>query len=44
MDVVVDRLDGEVDHMSERLSVLEGKVTDELPLSWRSVVCGQIGE
>ena len=28
MDVAVDRLDGEVDHTSERLSVLEGKVTD----------------
>ena len=28
MDIAVDRLDGEVDHMSERLSVLEGKVTD----------------
>ena len=28
MDVAVDRLDGEVDHVSERLSVLEGKVTD----------------
>ena len=28
MDVVVDRLDGEVDHASERLSALEGKVTD----------------
>ena len=28
MDVVVDRLDGEVDHTSERLSMLEGKVTD----------------
>ena len=28
MDVVVDRLDREVDHVSERLSALEGKVTD----------------
>ena len=28
MDVVVDWLDGEVDHVSERLSTLEGKVTD----------------
>ena len=28
MDMVVDRLDGEVDHVSERLSALEGKVTD----------------
>ena len=28
MDVMVDRLDGEVDHASERLSTLEGKVTD----------------
>ena len=28
MDVAVDRLDGEVDHASERLSALEGKVTD----------------
>ena len=28
MDVVVDRLDGEVDYVLERLSALEGKVTD----------------
>ena len=28
MDVAVDRLDGEVDHVSERLSALEGKVTN----------------
>ena len=28
MDVAVDRLDGEIDHMSERLSALEGKVGD----------------
>ena len=28
MDMAVDRLDGEVDHTPERLSVLEGKVTD----------------
>ena len=28
MDVVVDCLDGEVDHMSERISTLEGKVVD----------------
>ena len=28
MDVVVDQLDGEVDHASKRLSALEGKVTD----------------
>ena len=28
MDVVVDRLDGKADHMSKRLSVLEGKVTN----------------
>ena len=28
MDVVVDRLDGEADHTSERLSALEGKTTD----------------
>ena len=28
MDVAVDRLDSEVDHASERLSVLEGKVND----------------
>ena len=28
MDVMVDRLDGEVDHMFKRLSTLEGKVGD----------------
>ena len=28
MDVAVDRLDGKVDHASERISVLEGKVAD----------------
>ena len=28
VDVAVDRLDGEVDHASERISVLEGKVAD----------------
>ena len=28
MDIAVDRLDGEVDHMSERISALEGKVAD----------------
>ena len=28
MDITVDRLDREVDHTSERLSVLEGKTTD----------------
>ena len=28
MDVAVDRLDGEVDHVSERISALEGKVVD----------------
>ena len=28
MDVVVDQLDGEVDHTSKRISTLEGKVTD----------------
>ena len=28
MDMAVDRLDGEVDHASERVLVLEGKVTD----------------
>ena len=28
VDVAVDRLDGEVDHMSERISALEGKVAD----------------
>ena len=28
MDIAVDRLDGEVDHTSERISALEGKVAD----------------
>ena len=28
MDVAVDWLDGEVDHVSERISALEGKVAD----------------
>ena len=28
MDVAVDRLDGEVDHASERLSAVEGKIVD----------------
>ena len=28
VDVAVDRLDGEVDHASERISMLEGKVAD----------------
>ena len=28
MDVVVDWLDGEVDHVSKRISMLEGKVAD----------------
>ena len=28
MDVVVDQLDGEVDHALERISTLEGKVAD----------------
>ena len=28
IDMAVDRLDGEVDHTSERLSTLEGKTTD----------------
>ena len=28
MDVAMDRLDGEADHTSERISVLEGKVAD----------------
>ena len=28
MDVAVDRLDGEMDHASERISTLEGKVAD----------------
>ena len=44
MDVAVDRLDGEVDHASKRLSALEGKVTDLevgytklLALGWEQV-------
>ena len=44
MNVAVDRLDGEVDHASERLSTLEGKVTDLevgynklLALGWEQV-------
>ena len=44
MDVVVDRLDGEIDHASERISVLEGKVSDLevgylelLALGWEQV-------
>ena len=44
MDVVVDRLDGEVDHASERISMLEGKVVDLeagytklLALGWEQV-------
>ena len=44
MDVVVDRLDREVDHVSERLFTLEGKVTDLeagytelLALGWEQV-------
>ena len=44
MDMAVDRLDGEVDHASGRLSVLEGKVTDLeagytklLTLGWEQV-------
>ena len=28
MDVAMDQLDGEVDHASERISTLEGKVAD----------------
>ena len=28
MDVVVDHLDGEVDHMAERISVLKDKMAD----------------
>ena len=28
MDVAVDQLDGEMDHVSKRISVLEGKVAD----------------
>ena len=44
MDVTVDQLDGEVDHASERISVLEGKVvdleagyTELLALGWEQV-------
>ena len=44
MDVAVDRLDGEVDHASERISTLEGKVadlevgyTELLALGWEQV-------
>ena len=44
MDIAVDRLDGEVDHASERISVLEGKVvdleagyTELLALGWEQV-------
>ena len=44
MGVAVDRLDGEVDHASKRLSALEGKVTDLevgytelLALGWEQV-------
>ena len=44
MDVVVDQLDGEVDHASERISALEGKVADLevgytklLALGWEQV-------
>ena len=44
MDVAVDQLDGEVDHMSKRLSTLEGKVTnleagytELLALGWEQV-------
>ena len=44
MDMAVDRLDREVDHVSERLSTLEGKVTDLeaghtelLALGWEQV-------
>ena len=44
VDVAVDRLDGEVDHASERLSALEGKVgdleagyTELLALGWEQV-------
>ena len=44
MDVAVDRLDGELDHASERISALEGKVadleagyTELLALGWEQV-------
>ena len=44
MDVVVDQLDGEVDHTSKRISALEGKVadleagyTELLALGWEQV-------
>ena len=44
MDVVVDRLDREVDHTSEKISALEGKVSDLeagytelLALGWEQV-------
>ena len=44
MDVAVDQLDGEVDHASERISALEGKVADLevgytklLALGWEQV-------
>ena len=44
MDVAVDQLDGEVDHASERLSTLEGRVADMevgynelLALGWEQV-------
>ena len=44
MDMAMDRLDREVDHVSERLSTLEGKVTDLeagytelLALGWEQV-------
>ena len=44
MDVAVDQLDGEVDHTSERISALEGKVadlevgyTELLALGWEQV-------
>ena len=44
MDVAVDRLDGEADHASERISALEGKVadleagyTELLALGWEQV-------
>ena len=44
MDVAVDQLDGEVDHASERISALEGKVadlevgyTELLALGWEQV-------
>ena len=44
MDMAVDQLDGEVDHASERISTLEGKVadlearyTELLALGWEQV-------